>query len=103
VVFFSVFPRLTGSRKTHIDPVQVEDETGQITRVCIHVNGGPSDNPMQSEISSHIGGKGNHMCRKCDAGGTQKEKATNEGYHALFEVRFSTIHAEKYIFNFSLF
>lgn len=41
---------------------------------------------MQSEISAHIGGKGNCFCRKCQIGGTQADKATNEGYHALFEV-----------------
>ncbi|KAJ6611590.1 hypothetical protein B0H10DRAFT_2285157 [Mycena sp. CBHHK59/15] len=71
--------------ETHTEPVQVQDETGNTTRFCIHVNAGPSDNPMQSEVSAHIGGKGNHFCRKCEVGGTQKEKATDEGYHALFE------------------
>ncbi|KAJ7670812.1 hypothetical protein DFH06DRAFT_1320737 [Mycena polygramma] len=70
---------------THTEPVRVEDENGQSTRFCIHVNAGPSDNPMQSEVTGHIGGKGNRFCRKCEVGGTQKEKATDEGYHALFE------------------
>ncbi|KAJ7312288.1 hypothetical protein DFH08DRAFT_647064, partial [Mycena albidolilacea] len=69
---------------THTDPVRVQDEDGNTTCFCIHVNAGPSDNPMQSEVSAHIGGKGNRFCRKCEVGGTQKEKATNEGYHALF-------------------
>ncbi|KAF7372530.1 hypothetical protein MVEN_00115200 [Mycena venus] len=71
--------------ETHTDPVVVEDESGDTVCFCIYVNAGPSDNPMQSEISAHIGGKGNCLCRKCRVGGTQKDKATNEGYHALFE------------------
>ncbi|KAF7378116.1 hypothetical protein MSAN_00235900 [Mycena sanguinolenta] len=73
------------SRETHTDPVEVQDESGDAVCFSIYVNAGPSDNPMQSEISAHIGGKGNCLCRKCQVGGTQKEKATDEGYHALFE------------------
>ncbi|KAF8136030.1 hypothetical protein K438DRAFT_1911592 [Mycena galopus ATCC 62051] len=71
--------------ETHTDPVVVEDESGDTACFSIYVNAGPSDNPMQSEISAHIGGKGNCLCRKCRVGGTQKDKATDEGYHALFE------------------
>ncbi|KAF7367987.1 hypothetical protein MSAN_00864400 [Mycena sanguinolenta] len=70
---------------THTKPVDVRDEFGNTSCFCIHVNAGTSDNPMQSEVSSHIGGKGNCFCRKCRVGGTQKEKASNEGYHSLFE------------------
>ncbi|KAJ7294000.1 hypothetical protein C8J57DRAFT_1704630 [Mycena rebaudengoi] len=71
---------------THTDPVIVRDaETHENTRFCIHGNAGPSDNPMQSEVSGHIGAKGNYMCRKCEAGGTQKEKESNECFHSLFE------------------
>ncbi|KAJ7697137.1 hypothetical protein B0H17DRAFT_1130453 [Mycena rosella] len=70
---------------THTEPVEVQDELGNVSCFCLHVNAGPSDNPMQSEVSGHIGGKGNCFCRKCRVGGTQNEKATNEGYHTLFE------------------
>ncbi|KAF8216946.1 hypothetical protein K438DRAFT_2007674 [Mycena galopus ATCC 62051] len=37
------------------------------------------------EISAHIGGQGNHPCRKCEVGGTQEEKATLEGFHKFFD------------------
>ncbi|KAJ7703815.1 hypothetical protein B0H14DRAFT_3647123 [Mycena olivaceomarginata] len=70
---------------THSNPVRVQDENGQTTRFCIYCNCTPSDNPMQSEICGHIGGKGNKFCRKCHVGGTQEEKTTPTGYHALFE------------------
>ncbi|KAJ6626597.1 hypothetical protein B0H10DRAFT_2300403, partial [Mycena sp. CBHHK59/15] len=72
-------------RATHTDPVEFQDEDGTASCFCLYINAGASDNPMQSEVAAHIGGKGNHFCRKCSVGGTQQEKATNEGYHALFE------------------
>ncbi|KAJ7799762.1 hypothetical protein B0H14DRAFT_3491320 [Mycena olivaceomarginata] len=75
----------TAAEATHTDPVEVHDEFGEASCFCLYVNAGASDNPMQSEVACHIGGKGNFYCRKCGVGGTQQEKATNEGYHALFE------------------
>ncbi|KAJ7796350.1 hypothetical protein B0H14DRAFT_2620035 [Mycena olivaceomarginata] len=71
---------------THKDPIKVhDDETHETTRLCIYGNAGPSDNPMQSKITGHIGAKGNHMCRKCKAGGTEKDKETDTCFHSLFE------------------
>ncbi|KAF7300738.1 hypothetical protein MKEN_01298600 [Mycena kentingensis (nom. inval.)] len=43
-----------------------------------------SDNPMQSEISNHMGGPANFKCRECEVGGTQEEKRTDKVYHELF-------------------
>ncbi|KAJ7354589.1 hypothetical protein DFH08DRAFT_922891 [Mycena albidolilacea] len=73
-------------RDTHSNPVRVQDENGKTTQFCIYCNCTPSDNPMQSEICGHIGGKGNKFCCKCHVGGTQLEKTTSKGYHALFEL-----------------
>ncbi|KDQ53306.1 hypothetical protein JAAARDRAFT_49804 [Jaapia argillacea MUCL 33604] len=71
---------------THINPVQVRDAmTGETTRFKLHVNLGTGDNPVQSKISGHISSKGNHYCRKCEAGGCDKHKESQEGYHSLFE------------------
>ena len=57
-----------------------------MAKVRLQVNADPSDNPMQSEVAGHIGGKGNFLCRRCKTGGTMLEKETDEGYHKLFMV-----------------
>ncbi|KAJ7165789.1 hypothetical protein C8R46DRAFT_1219577 [Mycena filopes] len=71
---------------THTNPVKVRDtSTQETTRLSIYANAGPSDNPMQSKITGHIGAKGNYMCRKCKTGGTEKEKEADTCFHSLFE------------------
>jgi hypothetical protein len=60
--------------------------SGDQVRFKIYVNCGPGDNPAQSEVCGHIGGNGNHPCRKCFVGGTQQVKETDIGFHSLFEV-----------------
>jgi hypothetical protein len=49
------------------------------------------NNPMQAEECSHGGLKCNYLCRTCDAGGTNMEKKTDEGYSEIFQV--SQVHA----------
>ena len=74
-------------RSTHKKPVKVcHGTSGVQMRFKIYANCGPGDNPAQSDVCSHIGGKGNHPCRKCLVGGPQKVKETDIGFHSLFEV-----------------
>ncbi|TFK59074.1 hypothetical protein BDN72DRAFT_781253 [Pluteus cervinus] len=46
----------------------------------------PADNPQQSETSSHIGVKGNYLCRRDLTGGSEKEKEQPQLYHAMHKV-----------------
>ncbi|EKM58809.1 uncharacterized protein PHACADRAFT_205059 [Phanerochaete carnosa HHB-10118-sp] len=70
---------------THTKPVQVRNGlNGQTVRFRVYVNAEPSDNPMQSETSAHIGGGGNLFCHKCDTGGTDKHKESDCGFESLF-------------------
>jgi hypothetical protein len=75
------------NRETHREPVKVRDASSGIqTRFKIYCNCAPGDNPSQSETSGHIGGKGNHPCRKCEFGGTQISRESNAEFHASFSV-----------------
>ncbi|KJA24844.1 hypothetical protein HYPSUDRAFT_135587 [Hypholoma sublateritium FD-334 SS-4] len=71
---------------THKDPVKVRHgKSGTQIRFKLYVNCGPGDNPAQSDVCGHIGGNGNHLCRKCNAGGTREFKRSDDGYHSLFK------------------
>jgi hypothetical protein len=58
-------------------------------RFKIYINSAPGDNPAQSDVCGHIGGNGNHPCRKCFVGGSQKDKETDDGFHSHFEVQIT--------------
>jgi hypothetical protein len=75
-------------RQTETDPIRVPDNTSSTGFSCyqIIVNSDPSDNPMQAEICSCMGAAANYPCRKCKVGGNKQDKATDEGYHAMFSV-----------------
>ena len=74
-------------RSTHKKPVKVHHGTsGEQVWFKIYINCGPGDNPAQSKVCGHIGGNGNHPCRKCLVGRPQQAKETNNGFHSLFKV-----------------
>jgi hypothetical protein len=78
---------LIKNRETHREPVKVRNATiGQQTKLKIYCNCAPGDSPSQSKTSGHIGGKGNHPCRKCEIGDTQKVQETDNGFHASFSI-----------------
>ncbi|KAJ7111881.1 hypothetical protein C8R44DRAFT_632476 [Mycena epipterygia] len=71
---------------THTHPVSVYDESNQQEAAFrLFINTGPSDNPMGSEMTGHIGAKGNYFCRKCKVGGCGEHKRTDLGFHNMFE------------------
>ena len=63
----------------------------ETAKVRIFIDTDRSDNPMQSEIACHIGSKGNYPCRRCEIGGTQKEKESDSGYETFFSVRVTEV------------
>ncbi|KAJ7343257.1 hypothetical protein DFH08DRAFT_915165 [Mycena albidolilacea] len=67
---------------TEKEPVQCYNAaTNRICRFIIRTPGLPADNPQQSEEASHMGCNSNFPCQKCQWGGTQIEKETEEIYH----------------------
>ncbi|THU86694.1 hypothetical protein K435DRAFT_868003 [Dendrothele bispora CBS 962.96] len=83
---FDDFKQITES--TLKNPAEVRDGvTGEdiLFRILPHLD--PSDNPMQSTICGHMVGAGaNHPCRKCNIGGDQAFKASDEGFESYFHV-----------------
>ena len=60
--------------------------TEQRIRVRLVLLGMVCDNPMASEVSCHIGTGGNKLCRRCEVGGSNDDRMSNDGYHSLFKV-----------------
>ena len=74
-------------RKTHHELIKMWNAVdGQEICLKLYCNCGPGNNPAQSKVCSHIGAKGDFPCQKCNIGGSQKEKETNEGFHKFFFV-----------------
>ncbi|KAJ7882391.1 hypothetical protein B0H14DRAFT_2565379 [Mycena olivaceomarginata] len=69
-------------KSTETNPVKAYNAaTKRKCQFILRVPGLPADNPQQSEEASHMGSNANHPCRKCNWGGTGKEKETEKLYH----------------------
>ncbi|KAE9393245.1 hypothetical protein BT96DRAFT_959108 [Gymnopus androsaceus JB14] len=95
VQFISTSPNASSSEQfaaikemindTHKHPIlSYNAATGRMCGSRLRVPGLPADNPQQAEEASHGGGNSNHLCRKCNAGGSHEETESDAGYHALF-------------------
>jgi hypothetical protein len=83
---YMVFTPLPFLRSTEHGHVAYDCEQNEEIMFTLGIFSLPADKPMQSELASHIGLKGNHFCRRCSVGGTQQEKSSEEGFHSLFSV-----------------
>ncbi|KAJ7156572.1 hypothetical protein C8R43DRAFT_949420 [Mycena crocata] len=72
---------------THTHPIGVDDSSiAEEAAVRLFINTGPSDNPMGSEMTGHIGAKGNYLCRKCHEGIPRTAAETLEELHKQVEL-----------------
>ncbi|KAF7969711.1 hypothetical protein HWV62_22016 [Athelia sp. TMB] len=70
---------------THSKPIETYDAlTNDEVLVKLYQSSGPADNPMANEICGHMIGRANLPCRKCNVGGTHREKESDEVYHSMF-------------------
>jgi hypothetical protein len=80
---------LTLLRASHTNPIPCfKADTQTEVRVILRIPCLPADNPQQSEEASHMGGNANFKSRKSTKGGPHEVTESNEGYHALYFVRF---------------
>ncbi|KAI1788974.1 hypothetical protein LXA43DRAFT_893623 [Ganoderma leucocontextum] len=79
--FDSMVQDMTGSNTWH---VMYDCELREEILVRILPETLPADNPQQSATCSHVGLKGNKPCRKCEFGGTERERETDQGYEQHF-------------------